>query len=86
MVAAAEYSEYFSESDQFAYQEASAVISDFNHPGKDYVNYISTDLSAGTMVKAVVDGVLDSNIGSSFKYCFNTNIIFSCYHSRTGRP
>ena len=34
---------YFSESDQFAYQETSAQTSDLNHPSKDHVNYISTD-------------------------------------------
>ena len=27
----------------------SAVTSDFNHPSEDYVNYISTDLSAEMM-------------------------------------
>ena len=36
-------------SDQSAYQQTSAVTSDFNHPSKDYVNYISTDLSAQMM-------------------------------------
>ena len=60
--AAAEYSQSFSESDQSASQETSAVTSDFNHPSKDYVNYISTDLSAGMMVKTVVDRVVDSNL------------------------
>ena len=49
IVASAEYSESFSESDQSAYQETSAVTSDFNHPSEDYINYISTDLSAVTM-------------------------------------
>ena len=39
IVAAAEYSEIFSESGQSAYQEKSAVTSDFNHRSEDYVNY-----------------------------------------------
>ena len=38
-----EYNENFSESDQSAYHETSAVTSDFNHASKDYVSYISTD-------------------------------------------
>ena len=42
-------SESFSESDQSAYQETSAVTNDFNHPSEDYVNFISTDLSAQMM-------------------------------------
>ena len=46
ILAVAEYSKSFSENDQSAYQETSAVTSDFNHPNEDYVNYISTDLSA----------------------------------------
>ena len=46
IVAVEEYSESFSESDQSAYQETSAVTCDFNHPSEVYVNYISTDLSA----------------------------------------
>ena len=46
MVAAAEYIENFSESDQSAYQEMSAVTNDFNHPSEDYINLICTDLSA----------------------------------------
>ena len=45
-VAIAEFSEIFSESDQSACQEISAITSDFNHPSEDYVNYISKDLSA----------------------------------------
>ena len=48
-IVAAEYSESFSESDQSAYQETSAVTYSFNHPSKDYVNFISTDLSAQMM-------------------------------------
>ena len=66
----------FSESDQSAYQETSAATSDFNHLSKNYVNYIPTDLSAGMMVQTVVDRVVDSDLGSSSKYCSNTNIIF----------
>ena len=31
------------------YQETSAVINDFNHPSEDFVNFISTDLSAQMM-------------------------------------
>ena len=77
IIAAAEYRKSFSESDQSAHKETSVVTSDFNYPSKDHVNYISTDLSAGMMVKTVVGRVLDSNLGSSFKYCSNTNIIFS---------
>ena len=46
IVAVTEYSKSFSESDQSACQETSGVASDFNHPSEDYVNYISTDLSA----------------------------------------
>ena len=42
MLAAAEYSEIFSETDQSAYQEMPAVTSDFNNPREDYLNYIST--------------------------------------------
>ena len=38
IVAAAEYSESFSESDQSANQKTSLVTNDFNHPSKDYVN------------------------------------------------
>ena len=38
-----------------AYQETSAVISDYNHLSEDYVNYISTDLSA-QMMKTQNDG------------------------------
>ena len=50
IVAAAEYSENFSEGDQSAYQERpSAVTSDFNHSNADYINYISTDLSTEMM-------------------------------------
>ena len=49
IVAAAEYSEMFSETKKSAYQEMSAFTSDFNHPSEDYVNYISTDLSAEMM-------------------------------------
>ena len=49
IVASAEYSESFSESDQSAYQETSAVTSDFNQPSEDYINYISTDLSVEMM-------------------------------------
>ena len=44
-----EYSENVSEGDQSVYQEASAVTSSFNHPSKDYVNDISTDLSSQMM-------------------------------------
>ena len=78
-----EYSESFSESDHSASQERSAVTSDLNHPSEDYVNYISTDLSADMMstqndVKTVVDRVVDADLGSYFKYCSDTNIIFSC--------
>ena len=39
----------FSESDQSTCQETSAASSDFSHPSKDYVNYMSTDLSAQMM-------------------------------------
>ena len=49
VVAAAEYSEMFSETKKSAYQEMSPFTSDFNHPSEDYVNYISTDLSAEMM-------------------------------------
>ena len=49
IVAVAEYSESFSESDQSAYQETSAVSSDFYNPSEVYVNYVSTDLSAQMM-------------------------------------
>ena len=34
------YSQSFSESNKFSYQETSAVTSGFNHPREDYVNYI----------------------------------------------
>ena len=44
--AVAEFSEIFSESDQSACREMSAITSDFNHPSEDYVNYIPIDLSA----------------------------------------
>ena len=61
------------------------MISQFNHPNVDHVNYVSTDLSAQMialrmMVKTVVDRVVDSDHGSSFIYCPNINIIL-----RTGR-
>ena len=39
----------FSETKKSAYQEMSAFTSDFNHPSEDYVNCISTDLSAEMM-------------------------------------
>ena len=39
----------FSECDQSTCQETSAASSDFSHPSKDYVNYMSTDLSAQMM-------------------------------------
>ena len=45
-IAVTEYSESFYESYQSTYQETSAVTNDFNHPSKDYVNFISTDFSA----------------------------------------
>ena len=48
-MAVANYSESFSENDQSAYQETSAVNNDFNHPSEDYVNRISKDLSAQIM-------------------------------------
>ena len=48
-MAVAKYSESFSENDQFAFQETSAVNNDFNHPSEDYVNRISKDLSAQIM-------------------------------------
>ena len=48
-MAVAKYSESFSESDQSAYEETSAVNNDFNHPSEDYVNCISADLSAQIM-------------------------------------
>ena len=54
-VAAAEYSESFSESDQSAYNETLAVTSDFNHPSEDYVKYNSTDISA-EMIRTQNDG------------------------------
>ena len=37
------------ESDQWTYQEMSAVTNDFNHPSQDYVNFVSTNLSAQMM-------------------------------------
>ena len=39
----------FSLSDQCSYQETSSGTSDFNHPDKDNVNYIYTDLWAQMM-------------------------------------
>ena len=78
IVAPAEYSKSFSKSDQSAYQKTSAVTSDFNNPSEDYVNYISANLAAGMMVKTVTDRIMDSDLGSNFKYCSNTNKIFSC--------
>ena len=48
-LAVTEYSESYSECDQSAYQVTSAVASNFNHPSKNYVNYISIDLSAQVM-------------------------------------
>ena len=56
----------------FAYQETPAVVTDFNQPVEDYLNYIYTCLSA-KMVKTVVDRAVNSDLGLSFKYCFNTN-------------
>ena len=44
-IAVAEYSKRISESFQSPYQETSVVTGNFNHPGKDYENYISPDLS-----------------------------------------
>ena len=43
-----EYSEKesFFEIDHSAYQQTSPVTNNFSHPSKDYVNFISTDLSA----------------------------------------
>ena len=40
VIAVSEYSESFSENDQSTYQERSAVTNDFNHPSKDYANFI----------------------------------------------
>ena len=37
------------QSDQSAFKETSATTSDFNHPSEDYVNQISTNLSAQMM-------------------------------------
>ena len=48
-LAVAKYSESFSENDQSAYQETSAVNNDFNHPSEDYVNRIFIDLPAQIM-------------------------------------
>ena len=50
------------------------MISDCNHPSKEYINYISTDLSAET-VRTQNDG---QNSGMSHKKCSNANTIFSC--------
>ena len=83
IVAVAKSSESFSASDQSAYREKSAVTSNFIHPSEDYINHISTNLSfllmsTQMMVNIVIDKAVDSDLGSSFKYCSNTNTIFSC--------
>ena len=49
IVAAAEYNESFSWKWLVCLSRMSVVTSDFNHPSKDYINYISTDLSAEMM-------------------------------------
>ena len=49
VVAVAECSKSFSKSNQSAHQETSAVAYDFNHTNKDYINFISADLSAQMM-------------------------------------
>ena len=50
IIAVAEYSESFSESDHSAYRNISAVTSYFfNHPNEGNINYISTDLPAQMM-------------------------------------
>ena len=59
-----------------------AVTGDFNHPSKEHINYISIDLS--TEIMSIQND--ESKLGSSFKYCSNTNTIFSCYYSMKGRP
>ena len=55
IVAAAEYRCNFYESDLSVYQKTSAVTNDFNYPSEDYVNFISTDLSA-QMISTQNDG------------------------------
>ena len=65
-VAAAEYSESFSESDQSANQETSSVTNDFNHPSKDYKNFIFTDLSA-QMMSTENDGQNNGRYSRQFK-------------------
>ena len=49
IVVAAEYSESFFWKWSIYLSQTSALPSDFNHPIKDYINYISTDLSAEMM-------------------------------------
>ena len=44
-MALAKTAKVFMKVNQYAYQETSAVTSDFNRPREDYINYISTDLS-----------------------------------------
>ena len=49
--------DFFSESDHSSYQETSVGSNDFDHPSEDYVNFISTDLSAqNVMVSTQNDG------------------------------
>ena len=50
----AEYSESFSERDNCALSK-NTVTNSFNHPSEDYVNFISTDLSA-QMISTQNDG------------------------------
>ena len=72
----------FDESDQYTFWET-ACTSDFNHIGNDNINCISADLLAQIMrtqnvIITVIESVLvDLNLGLSFRYCSNTNIIFS---------
>ena len=68
-VAVAKHRSSLSESDQSAYQETSAVTYYFDHPKENYVNFLSTDLPT-QMIKTVVDRVVDSDLGYSFKYMF----------------
>ena len=51
-IAAAEYRKVFQ---KMFHQETSEVTNDFNHPSEDYVNRISTDLSA-QMISTQNDG------------------------------
>ena len=75
IVAVAEHRESFSESDQPAYEETSAVTTDFNHPSKDYVNYISTDLSA-QMMNTHNDGQNSGRQSGGFRSWIKFQILF----------